>query len=101
MIEALSVYGFGSYFNSKIGANDIDMLLVHNSRESSSIKFAISSKGLILSELLNADIVLLSLAEEKELDFINKSHAVFLAKISSANIKQDISKLVCVIKHFI
>lgn len=94
MTESLTVYGFGSFFDGNSQPNDIDLLLLHRSTDFESCQFAIDCKGQLKLALPSADIVMLSLAEAKGLNFLERADAVKLACLSSDRMAADVQALV-------
>lgn len=94
---ATCIYGFGSYFNSKNYHNDIDILIVHDSKDTHSCFEAISLKKEILENLENADITILSKNAEVEFNFIEKSKASLIYKYNKGNKKSVIKKIMAAI----
>ena len=93
-MDYIEIYGFGSYFKAKEKPKDIDLLIVHQSLEPSSIKLAIKCKKLLKTSLSGADITMLSTKEEKEAGFIETSDAEYLCSIRSTDLKAGLSRLI-------
>lgn len=88
------MYGFGSRFSSLRRDNsDIDVLVVHNDKEAASIQFAILCKRLLTKAIPTAHVTMLSVDEERELCFRQKSGAVLLGDVVEKHVERDISKL--------
>jgi len=95
MTEYVKVYGFGSFFGSrKDSARDVDLLIVHENSRKSSIEFVLQCKALMESKIPNSHIVMLSIREEYQLDFLNKSRAQFLVEINTTNVHQCIGTII-------
>ncbi|MFC3440116.1 hypothetical protein ACFOKF_02710 [Sphingobium rhizovicinum] len=92
-MESLTVYGFGSFFSGGPKPHDIDLLLVHRSANLESCRFAIDCKAQIKSALPSADIVMLSEAEAKSLDFVERAKAVKLENLSAESMDADVQAL--------
>lgn len=75
------IYGFGSYFLSMKSYQDIDLLIVHASISYDSCVKAINLKRLILREVDNASVTMLSKYSEKDVNFIETSKAVLLWRV--------------------
>ena len=75
------IYGFGSYFLSMKSYQDIDLLIVHASISYDSCVKAINLKRLILREIDNASVTMLSKYSEKDVNFIEISKAVLLGRV--------------------
>lgn len=73
----LCIYGFGSFFTTN-KFKDIDILLIHDNYSDCSISSAIEYKSCLKSLISFVDIVILSLSEERQLDFIRRSAALLL-----------------------
>lgn len=80
----MKIYGFGSYFSGEKNYRDIDLLIVHDSGNYNSCIQAIECKKLILKEINNSSVSILSKIEELDFDFISRSHAVLLGEINEA-----------------
>lgn len=70
--------------------NDIDILIVHKNIDQHSCSIAINCKKSIKARIQNSDIVMLSINEEKELDFIKKSKALMIGHIRINCMKKDV-----------
>lgn len=90
-VEKLKIYGFGSFFRGAKIFNDIDFLIIHETFSKLSCQAAIKCKYLIFNELINSDISILSIKEEKSLNFIIKSNAIFLGEVSTFDMKKDLA----------
>ena len=75
------IYGFGSYFLSMKPYQDIDLLIVHASISYESCVKAINLKKLILMEVDESSVTMLSKCSEKDINFIETSKAVLLGKV--------------------
>lgn len=81
MIEKLAIYGFGSYFCGYAKFEDIDILIIHRSGDYESCRFAIRCKQFLASNIVEADITILSEPEEQQISFVAKSSARHIGKI--------------------
>ncbi|MEG6544919.1 hypothetical protein V6C59_03395 [Acinetobacter bereziniae] len=88
--EILKIYGFGSFFNSSKFWTDIDFCIIHSDTSKESCENAINLKTIILENIHNADVTLLSVKEECELNFIVKSKAKLLGYIQSSNLQNEL-----------
>lgn len=79
----MKIYGFGSYFKGSEIFNDIDLLIVHESLDRDSCLDAIRLKIEIIARIDKADIVLLSMAEETQFNFIKVASAIPLVVCES------------------
>jgi predicted nucleotidyltransferase len=90
----LNVYTFGSY--AKIShPNDIDILLIYAPRTVADYTLVIKFRQVIsiLAKIilhLTADIVLLTEAEEQQVDFINRESAKLIWSRKKLNKNQDL-----------
>jgi len=89
-VEQVLIYGFGSYFNSDCEFNDIDILIIHDSISYSCCRFSLLCKKNIVSKLSSADVTVLSKDGERQFNFIKKSNAIFLGKVSENSLINDI-----------
>ncbi|WP_374595678.1 hypothetical protein [Sphingosinicella sp.] len=94
MNEIVSVFGFGSFFCGKKNANDIDLLLLHESTRPASCQFAIDCKSHFLRYLPRADVVMLSNAEASRNGFIMRSAAIALGTIHFDNCEMQVRDMV-------
>lgn len=92
-METATVYGFGSFFRRSAQAEDIDLLIVHRSNDPESCRFAIDSKKVLSRLLPEADIVMLSLGEANQNNFIARALADKLGVIDSTNYEAQLSDL--------
>lgn len=90
MNEKLDVYGFGSFFSGRTKFQDIDILIVHPCGEYESCQFAIWCKRMLKSNLINADITILSGSEERQFSFIAKSSAWHIGKVCKISAENDL-----------
>jgi hypothetical protein len=90
-MENVNIFGFGSFFNNNTKFNDIDILLLHQSISYESCQFSLRCKKYLLANLINAHITILSLSEEHQLDFFNKSKAKYLGKIYEESAEYDLN----------
>lgn len=92
--ETLSLYGFGSYFTGEPLHNDIDLLIIHKNTTLASCQIAIACKRLLITKIINADIVILSKLEESANSFITTSKAKKIGNIRSNTIEDDINIII-------
>jgi hypothetical protein len=86
MMESARLYGFGSFFSDQVSApRDVDILVLHERVDSSSIEFAISCKSVLKLLMFNAHIVMLSESEERELAFVQRCGAIFLGRVTNTD----------------
>lgn len=95
MNEELTIYGFGSYFNSSGNHNDIDLIIVHHTQDIYSCRFASRCKKFLAMNLVKPDITLLSRHEEQQMSFIAKSNACFLGLVRETDEKEDLLEILC------
>lgn len=92
MMLTLEMYGFGSFFCGRREiARDIDLLILHQQLDATSIALAIRAKVLLCKKMDGAEIVILSQKEEAEGGFIARSKAIFLQELSASNLDEDIA----------
>lgn len=91
--EILKIYGFGSFFKGAETFNDIDFLIIHQSISKASCKAAIDCKRMILKEIKDSHISILSTKEECSIQFIEKSNALFLCELFASSMERDLSNL--------
>ncbi|WP_438275892.1 hypothetical protein [Nitrobacter sp.] len=85
-MEIADLYGFGSFFSDQNSSpRDVDLLIVHQRIDNSSINFAIHCKAAIKGLIPCADTVLLSTFEEQELAFLQKCSGKFLGRLTDAD----------------
>lgn len=89
-IETLKIYGFGSFFRGAKEFNDLDFLILHQTTTKQSCQAAIECKHLILKEIKNSHISMLSIKEEESLGFIKKSSACLLGEVNTINMKNEL-----------
>jgi hypothetical protein len=94
-MEIVKVYGFGSFFKNPNEAHDIDLLLLHENSSEKSCQFAIACKIGFSSKLPRPHITLLSVAEEYQNNFIEKSNATLLGEIREQVFEADIASIIC------
>lgn len=86
MTEIVDLYGFGSFFSDKnFSPRDVDLLIMHQRIDSSSINFALHCKAAIKSLIPSADTVVLSIFEEQELAFLQKCSGKFLGRLTDVD----------------
>jgi len=94
MIETVKIYGFGTYFSrTRLTPNDIDVLIVHERVDLSSINFAIACKRALIRLLPEAHITLLSETEERQLTFINCSQAHSIGQITNIGFDKQLANV--------
>ncbi|WP_336026042.1 nucleotidyltransferase domain-containing protein [Acinetobacter pittii] len=91
--EVLRIYGFGSYFKGAKEFNDIDFLIIHETTTKNSCQAALECKYLILNILNEAHISILSIKEEKSVEFIKKSSARLLGEVYAKNMKTELVQI--------
>jgi len=94
------IYGFGSFFKSMASYHDIDLLIVHDSITKSSCLKAISLKKILLNEVSQASVTVLSKSAEKHFDFIKASEAVLLGMVDEGDSELFIEEIVQNITRF-
>lgn len=99
-MEKALIFGFGSHFRKSKLANDIDLLILHDTIKSESVDHAISVKKALNKKLTPCDFVILSKKEEQEKNFILISESRFLGKIEKASFLKDLKKITLLIKNF-
>lgn len=93
MTESAQIYGFGSRFDGKTLAHDVDLLIVHADVGWASCRFAIHCKQLLSGAVPDADITMLSRKEEADLRFVSESCAVSLGQICSGTEQEDARRI--------
>ena len=93
LTESVQIYGFGSRFNGKRPAHDVDLLIVHSDVGSESCRFAIYCKQLLSAVIPHADITMLSRDEEADLRFITHSCAKSLGHVCSGTVEEDVEQI--------
>jgi hypothetical protein len=93
MMRSVVVYGFGSAFDDGDTANDIDLLILHESADAASCGLAIECKKQLADRLTRAHITMLSVSEEKHFGFIHTARAVCLGMIREDNILDGVELL--------
>jgi ABC-type polysaccharide/polyol phosphate transport system ATPase subunit len=84
MRESVALYGFGSSFSETLSQpRDVDILILHERIDSSSIDFAIHCKASLAQLVPNSHITILSESEERELNFVQRCKATFLARLTN------------------
>ena len=96
----MMVFGFGSYFTSKLPYRDIDILIVHDSASLKSCLKAIELKRNIIKEIHNAKITMLSKTAEEDFSFIKVSRAILLDQIDERYQLPPIDKIVNIVISF-
>lgn len=94
----MSVYGFGSAYSGAKGARDIDLLLLHESIDRNSCQLAIACKRGLSKRVPEADITMLSAAEEKHLRFLETASAVHIGTLRADQLEDDLRILVTTIQ---
>lgn len=101
-MERLYIYGFGSYFHSSMNYQDIDILLLHEKINFQSVSFAIKAKQCLKFFIPLSDILIMSLQEEIEINFLANSKAIHIGIIRANSMKQDLvylSNFILELKH--
>lgn len=98
-LEVLKIYGFGSFFKGIKTYKDIDLLIIHSEISKHSCQIAIICKSRILEKIDNIDLSMLSIKEEKSLNFIEKSNAFLLGTVQENDIDTDLKKILENIVH--
>lgn len=93
-MENVAVYGFGSFFNKIIEFRDIDILILHQSTSYESCQFSIWCKKYILTNVLCADVTILSKLEERQFSFIDKSKARHLGNVYEKSANNDLDIII-------
>ncbi|UJA02498.1 hypothetical protein [Acinetobacter johnsonii] len=88
--ETLKIYGFGSFFRGAKEFNDLDFLILHQTTTKYSCQAAIECKRIILNEIKNSHISMLSIKEEESIGFIKKSRAYLLGEVNISNMKTEL-----------
>lgn len=89
-VETLKIYGFGSFFRGAKEFNDLDFLILHQTTTKHSCQAAIECKRIILKEIKNPHISMLSIKEEESVGFIKKSSACLLGEVNTSNMKTEL-----------
>ncbi|MGO8506173.1 hypothetical protein AB9F35_32265 [Rhizobium leguminosarum] len=92
MIQKAKLFGFGSYFEGVERPADIDLLIVHEDTSADSCHFAISCKQLLRMAISAAHVTILSVGEESDQRFIERSTAIFLGPLHSENAQEEIER---------
>ncbi len=93
LVEEVSIYGFGSFFNKKAQYQDIDILILHQSTSYESCQFSLWCKRYLLANLSGADITVLSRSEERQLAFVEKSKAKCLGNVYKKSANNDLDEI--------
>lgn len=93
MTRSVTVYGFGSAFDNKQAAYDIDLLVVHQGTDLASCQLAIACKRRLAESIERAHITMLSNAEEAHFEFIRTAQAVCLGTIREDHFEDDLMVL--------
>jgi len=88
----IRLFGFGSHFTAPPG-RDIDILILHHNCEAESIRAAIAIKAALKASCPEADVVMLSVAEEQDLQFINRSAARLLGGATAQMTATELAEL--------
>ncbi len=96
----VSVYGFGSYFSAPTTANDIDILIVHESLDRTSCEFAIFCKSRLHKLLAHLHVTMLSAKEEQDAYFIATAQAYLLGAVSKNDAENNLLRIANIIKNF-
>lgn len=92
MNRSVRLFGFGSHFTAPPG-RDIDILIVHDDCGAESIRVAIAVKGALMAARPEAHVVMLSVGEEKDLQFISRSAARLLGQATAQTTLTELSAL--------
>jgi hypothetical protein len=87
------VYGFGSSFQNKDGAKDVDLLITHKEIDQIACSMAIQCKRALIESIPFAHITILSEDEEKQFNFIDASQAIFIGSIRADHVSNDLKVL--------
>lgn len=93
MTRSVTIYGFGSAFDNKKAAYDIDLLVVHQGTDLASCQLAIACKRRLAQSIERAHITMLSNAEEVHFEFIRTAQAVCLGTIREDHFEGDLMVL--------
>lgn len=91
MTRSITVYGFGSAFQNKNAAFDVDLLVVHQGADLASCRLAIAGKRRLAQAIARAHITMLSDSEEAYFEFIKKARAVYLGTIREDQLESDLT----------
>ncbi len=94
---SVKIFGFGSYFKRTPRYNDIDILLVHENISEQSCFAALKCKSTIIDNLDSVHVSILSESEEKSVDFLKTSEAIFIGTISESAFDRDMLKIFAII----
>lgn len=93
MNEKVKVYGFGSYFRGHPDYRDVDILLIHQSSNPESCRFAIQCKRFLVSNFSVADVTILSHHEEQQISFLERSGALQIGEIHLQRKESGLSEM--------
>ncbi|MFB2596129.1 hypothetical protein ACEYYB_14965 [Paracoccus sp. p4-l81] len=93
MTHSVTIYGFGSAFDNKKAAYDIDLLVVHQGTDLASCQLAIECKRRLTESIERAHITMLSEAEEAHFGFIKTARALRLGAIREDCFDVDLTAL--------
>jgi len=91
--RSVTVYGFGSAFDNKKAAYDIDLLVVHQGTDLASCQLAIACKRRLAESIERAHITMLSDVEEAHFEFIRTAQAVCLGSIREDHFEDHLMPL--------
>lgn len=91
-LNAISIYGFGSYFKSIRIHRDIDVLLLHRDTSIASCTFVLKCKQALMIAVPQIHVTMLSQSEEASLGFISKANAREVGSICAENFDSDIKR---------
>ena len=93
MTRSVTIYGFGSAFDNKKTAYDIDLLVVHQGTDLASCQLAIACKRRLAESIERAHITMLSEAEEAHFGFLKTARAEGLGAIREDYFDVDLTAL--------
>ncbi|WP_342360576.1 hypothetical protein [Terrarubrum flagellatum] len=97
-MRPVQIFGFGSFFRNENGIyKDIDLLLVHHAVTCQSVGFVILCKDRIRALVQQADIVMLSAAEQHELKFIERAKARYIMSLNENQFEVDVRLLAAIL----
>lgn len=100
MTRSITVYGFGSAFNSDKVPYDIDLLILHQDSDLATCKLAITCKNGLAKSINRTHVTMLSEAEEKHFQFIKAARAVRLGIIRESHFNADLKLISVAVKNF-
>jgi hypothetical protein len=91
--RSVTIYGFGSAFNDKKAAYDVDLLVLHEGTDLESCQLAIACKRRLAGSIERAHITMLSGTEEAHFEFIKMARAVCLGTVRENHFNSDLAVL--------